>query len=330
MYKNGKEYYPVINWNQKYFYQNSNFIEHLIELKNKKIEINLIDQNLLIDKQDKFEKVNNKKNKKLNSNVKIDNNENNSSKINTQIKTEKNESNKLNKNYNIFDDCDDNNELITKPPEENNNIKAISNIKIDNNKNKLDNNKNKLDNNNLNKNNDNNELLEETKNINNYINNYKNNYNDNNFDNDINNKNSVQNKEESYQELVAEENYALYISEAVENNCNIKTNNSSEFKKKNKKDKNIFVSTIIKDESKTIVKNESSIFFKTDKVSKKDIEDISGNLKATLNLEQIQTYAIKLGINIYEGSTKTGKPKNKTKVILIEQIKQLIKDIDVK
>ena len=32
LYKNDKEYYPVINWNQKYFYQNSNFIEHLIEL----------------------------------------------------------------------------------------------------------------------------------------------------------------------------------------------------------------------------------------------------------------------------------------------------------
>ena len=205
--------------------------------------------------------------------------------------------------------------MIIEPLEEN------KNIKIDNNKN-------------LDKKNDDNELiielLEETKPINNYINNYKNNYSDDKFDNEINNKISMQNKEECYQELVADENYALYISEAVENNCNVKTNNSSELKKKNKKDKNIFVSTIIKDESKTIVKNESSIFFKTDKVSKKDIEDISSNLKVTLNLEQIQAYAIKLEINIYEGSTKLGKPKNKTKAVLIEQIKQSIKDINVK
>lgn len=318
LYKNGKEYYPVINWNQKYFYQNSNFIEHLIELGNKKVETNLINQNLLIDEQDNFEKVKNKKkNIKINSNVKIDNYENNLSKINIQSK--KNQLNKLNENYNIFEDFDknknDQNELISLEE----NIKVIPNIKIDNN--------------NLDKNNNNElivELLEETKNINNYKNNYKNNYSDDKFDNEITNKISMQNKEECYQEFVADENYALYISEAVENNCNIKTNNSSELKKKNKKDKNIFVSSIIKDESKTIVKNESSIFFKTDKVSKKDIEDISINLKVTLNLEQIQTYAIKLGINIYEGSTKSGKPKNKTKAILIEQIKQSIKDIDIK
>ena len=94
LYKNDKEYYPVLNWNQKYFFQNSNFIEHLIELGNKKFENNLLEQNLLIDKQDNFEKV---KNKKKNSNIKIDNYENN---LNT--KTEKNKLNKLNENYNIF------------------------------------------------------------------------------------------------------------------------------------------------------------------------------------------------------------------------------------
>ena len=42
-----------------------------------------------------------------------------------------------------------------------------------------------------------------------------------------------------------------------------------------------------------------------------------------MNLEQIQTYAIKLNISIFEGATKTGKPKNKTKSELIEKIKEL-------
>jgi hypothetical protein len=45
-----------------------------------------------------------------------------------------------------------------------------------------------------------------------------------------------------------------------------------------------------------------------------------------MNLDQIQSYALKLGISIFDGSTKSGKPKNKTKSDLIDQIKEYIKN----
>jgi len=147
----------------------------------------------------------------------------------------------------------------------------------------------------------------------------------------INNEEEIKliNKD-SYKELTTKENYALYISEAIENNQNLKKQiNISDSKKKKKKDKNIFVLNQIDNTNNNLlnkntikIKNiETSTFIKTDKITKKDIDEISTKIKLSLNLEQIQSYAFKLGINIFEGATKTGKPKNKKKSELIENIK---------
>lgn len=152
--------------------------------------------------------------------------------------------------------------------------------------------------------------------------------NDNSNDNNIINNNNILMDMDTYKELQADIDHALYISEAIDNNEI--NNNDSITKKKKKKDKNIFlVSKQIKkngEDNKIIEETESSIFKKTEKIDKKDIEEISKNIKPSINLEQIQKYALKLGITIYEGSTKSGKPKNKTKTELIEQIKEFAKN----
>ena len=150
------------------------------------------------------------------------------------------------------------------------------------------------------------------------------------------NENNKNNKDK-YEELMTNEDYALYISEAInDNNIKKKNINLSDTKKKTKKSKNIFVTNNdeiinIKKNDDNIINNNSvddnsSIFNKTEKISKKDIDEINNNLKATSTLEQIQSYALKFGINIFSGSTKTGKPKNKTKGDLIIEIKDSIKN----
>ena len=49
------------------------------------------------------------------------------------------------------------------------------------------------------------------------------------------------NKKDCYKELTTNEDYAIYISEVVDNNFDSKKNVVMDTKKKNKKDKNIFV-----------------------------------------------------------------------------------------
>ena len=90
-----KEYYPVINWNNKYFNINSQFICYLIELSestnnknNNLLDNNLLDDNLLdnnlfdvtyfndqdhFEDSDKFTKVKNKKSRKNDDHNKINN-----------------------------------------------------------------------------------------------------------------------------------------------------------------------------------------------------------------------------------------------------------------
>ena len=145
----------------------------------------------------------------------------------------------------------------------------------------------------------------------------------------LNNEN-VKTNNDAYTELQADENYALYISEAVDDNNKINKKKLSIDGKKKKNDKNIFV--INKDDDKKKKKNtktnddkESSIFNKTEKITQKEIDEIYNNIKLSMGLETIQTHALKLGIAIFEGSTKSGKPKNKTKSELIEQIKEYAK-----
>jgi len=286
MVNDNKEYFSIINWKQKYFNPNSEFINYLINDNdndndndnnndNNLNKINMIDTNNNDNEEQQFINVSNKKKKKIN----INNN------VSTNMELKKNKI-----------------------------IKSIKPIQ----KNKFLNNMFDFDNN---------EDVDEDEDVN----------NDNN-----NNDNNTENKGK-YEELQADENYALYISEIVDNTNKTTKKTIAIDKKKKNNDKNIFV--VNKDDDKKITKNtkqnlqnkekniilkddekETSIFNKTEKISKKDIDEIYTNIKSSMGLETIQTHALKLGIAIFEGSTKSGKPKNKTKSELIEQIKEYVKN----
>jgi hypothetical protein len=158
-----------------------------------------------------------------------------------------------------------------------------------------------------------------------------------------NNSESIDKINDAYQELVTNEDYALYISEAVEtkNTKNEKNKKKLENKtigdkKKNKSNKDIFVTLeqnedyagIIIDKTEPINENiTESVFKKTEIIDKTKVKNIVLNIKSTTKLEQIQAYALELGLLISNGSTKDGKPKNKTKNELIDDIKNLEKTL---
>jgi len=276
MYKYLNEYYPIINWNQKYFNKSNQFIDYLFEQSNGKNDFTQLN-NILSNDENKFIKVKSKKNKSKNIN-----NENLDNIFSTQIDSH------FKSNY--------------------------------------ENNDNEYNKENLSD--------EENTNTNTNIN--------------MINTNKNENEKDKYQELVTNEDYAIYISEAVNDTMLGKKKNTvlSDSKKKIKKSKNIFVTTNHDDGANSIqsnpnqqnnnnnsksnslvVQEDSSVFNKTEKISKKDIDDINNNLKSTSSLEQIQSYALKLGINIFSGATKTGKPKNKTKSELVTEIKNSLNNL---
>lgn len=181
-------------------------------------------------------------------------------------------------------------------------------------------------------------------------------------------KDKIKNND-GYEEFITNENYALYISEAVDTKnthkqkVKVKKNTEATVnvigeKKKSKSNKNIFVTleqtdihnekinnddTLKKNEKveQVVVNNklvkennngavvevnnglESSVFKKTEIIDKTKISHVMSNIKSTTKLEQIQTFAIELGLSIVAGSTKDGKPKNKTKNEIIDEIKKL-------
>lgn len=154
---------------------------------------------------------------------------------------------------------------------------------------------------------------------------------------------SKDNSNQFYEEVVSvNENYALYLSEAVENNkdkdiASSTSKNPDQVKKKIKKNsKDIFVSNkdTIKDQQnnldeqnkvKKLIKDEApedSVFNPTEKITMGDVDIIKKKLKPSITLEELQTIAIKLSINIVQGSNKNGKPKRKTKSELIDEINE--------
>jgi hypothetical protein len=70
--------------------------------------------------------------------------------------------------------------------------------------------------------------------------------------------------------------------------------------------------------------NDDSVFIKTEIINKDDILKIYQSFKSTSKLEEIQNLAIKMGLKVFSGSTKDGKPKNKTKSELLEDIKNYL------
>ena len=151
-------------------------------------------------------------------------------------------------------------------------------------------------------------LIEKSNNIKNII--------DNNLANNITNiQSNIIN--DGYIELATNENYALFISEAIENKKDIENKNV----KKIKKDKNIFLTKTkqIKENNKNSL-SESSVFNKTQNIELNELLKISSQINNKMLLNELQQISLKFGINICSGSTKTGKPKNKTKDILLKEI----------
>ena len=106
---------------------------------------------------------------------------------------------------------------------------------------------------------------------------------------------------------------------------------TSDSKKKSKNSKDIFLSKEITEENKNIKENkdtkenkkennDESTFKKTEVLTKNKIEELIKSIKKTSTVADIQDIAMKLDILTVSGSTKTGKPKNKTRQELIDEI----------
>jgi hypothetical protein len=135
------------------------------------------------------------------------------------------------------------------------------------------------------------------------------------------------NKNDYYNEFQTVEDYTLHVSEAVDNKQNKELN--SDNKKKKKNDKNIFITNKADKKKEDIEKNnnkieDESVFNKTEIISKEEIIKIHSSFKNTTKLEDIQNLCLKINIPIFAGSTKEGKPKNKTKTELLDEIKKHI------
>jgi len=143
---------------------------------------------------------------------------------------------------------------------------------------------------------------------------------------EINKEESKINKNDFYDEFQTVEDYTLHVSEAVDNKENKELN--SDNKKKKKNDKNIFITNKMDNKKEETVDNnkieDESVFNKTEVISKEEIIKIHNSFKSTTKLEDIQNLCLKANIPIFAGSTKEGKPKNKTKSELLDDIKKYI------
>jgi hypothetical protein len=141
-----------------------------------------------------------------------------------------------------------------------------------------------------------------------------------------------------YDEFQTVEDYTLHVSEAIDKNNKKNKELNSDNKKKKKNDKNIFItnkvekrkegvedSTLNKADDSALNKAEDSVFNKTEIITKDEIIKTYESFKTTTKLEDIQILCLKIDIPIFAGSTKDGKPKNKTKTELLEEIKKYIK-----
>lgn len=126
-------------------------------------------------------------------------------------------------------------------------------------------------------------------------------------------------QEEKYDEVFSSEDYT-FVSESASNTIPIIINST----KKNKKSKDIFIQ-VNKPKLEALIENSgietsSNSVFKNTELTKLDITNIIDTYK-TVKIDELRNYAIKLNINILEGSTKTGKPKFKSRTVLLELIK---------
>lgn len=255
LYQYNNEFYPVINWLQKFYTFNDEFIKNLISIyETIKIKKNIDNADNADNTDNTDNSDNNSKSKKVSKTRKV-----NKSKVEktVKVKTQK---------------------IKTKQIEQLEQIEQVEEI-------------------------------------------------DNNINDDT--------KNDLYEELVTNENYALYISEVTDNKNNIKKNKnliSSDSKRKSKNSKDIFMinkeNNLKNDCTNKNNLDEDSTFKKTEIITKDIVSNIKNNLKSTLVLSDLQAYAIKLNINIFSGSTKEGKPKNKTKTQLLDDLKVKIEEYE--
>lgn len=302
IFNENDKFYGVLNWDKKHYEKNSQFVQYLIE-KSTIVKFNKCDS------ENKFTNVINKKNK-------IDINEKVKKEIVSKNRTKLS---KKNNNLNMFDFHEDT---------------CISECES------------------IDAHNDTHNDTHDDTHIDTHNDTHIDIHNDThvNIHNDDVSKNDTGSKDK-YEELQADVNYALYISEVVDINKN----------KKKKDNKNIFIQknenllsksfpydtkkniNLIETNNKPNDKpndmiidemidkmidetNDSTVFNKSEKISKNDVDEIIGELKMSVGLDKIQSHALKFGISIFQGSTKSGKPKNKTKLELITQIKEHIKN----
>lgn len=130
------------------------------------------------------------------------------------------------------------------------------------------------------------------------------------------NTNNTNNTKDKYEEFITNDDYTLLISEGE----NLKKEkNKSNMKKKSKKNKDIFVNM----ENGDNENKDNSVFKNTEILDINKILETMKNIKSNIKLEELQKYSMKLGINIFAGSTKNGKPKQKTKSDLFLELKKL-------
>lgn len=126
-------------------------------------------------------------------------------------------------------------------------------------------------------------------------------------------------QEEKYDEIFSSEDFT-FASESFTNTIPIIINTS----KKSKKSKDIFIQPNKQILEPLIEKSSNdstsdSVFKKTE-LTKLDINNIINTYK-TVKIDELRDYAIKLNINVLEGSTKTGKPKFKSRNVLLDLVK---------
>jgi hypothetical protein len=281
--KNDNEYYPVINWNTKYYKYSDYFIKYLIDF---------IQNNKKSKKQKDSEKDSEKENDIIQNNIKEEITE-------TKPKIKKTKS-----NVSIQENIDDNYSKKNKPNDKPNEFYEEV---INNNENYALYISEAIDPK---------DILSSTSKKN---------------DNDVKKKTKknskdifVTNKElnDDTKKLNKDNNV---IVEDLDNKKIKKTKDVKDIKEV-KDVKEVKDIKNIKAIDEVIV--EDSVFKQTEKITKNDIIQIKNSLKPSLTLGDLQAIALKLSINIIEGSTKTGKPKNKTKSDLLEEIEKYIKDFE--
>ena len=119
---------------------------------------------------------------------------------------------------------------------------------------------------------------------------------------------------ELYEESVTNDNYAMFMSEYVDE----KSGSSIENEESSHINNKIF------NKNDEIHKSEEKTFITTVQNQNINKKQIANTAKIFHSLSQLQSIAVSLNIDIYDGIQKNGKPKPKTKPILFAEIRTFL------